>query len=186
MATLPSKQAIIFFAKLNPLKPHEFDLRLSNEDCRTLANDLGLLSLTKLRLDGTLRAEGKDSWRLKAHIGATIEQACVLTLEPVHTRIESTVERNFIPLNADGVTSRRFDVEREMELDETLDPLPTELDLKEVLIEALMIELPTYPKKSGVSFKKKIAAPGISPLSDEEAKPFANLSSLMNKLAKDK
>ena len=73
-----------------------------------------------------------------------------------------------------------------MEQDETLDPLKKELNLKEVLIETLIIELPNYPRKSGVSFGKKIfAAPGISPLSDEEVKPFANLSSLMNKFNKD-
>ena len=186
MAILPSRQAIICFADIKTQKYHKFDIRISNEDCRILAKDLDLISLTKLRLDGTLRASGKDNWNLKAHFGATVEQACVLTLDAVQTRIDAKVERNFVPLSKDGVYSSKFDAEIEMEQDETLDPLKKELNLKEVLIETLIIELPNYPRKSGVSFGNKIfVAPDISPLSDEDAKPFANLSSLMNKLNKD-
>ena len=89
MTITPSNQAIIRFSNVNPRKPYKFDIRPSNEACRNVANDLGLFSLAKLRLDGTLRATGKDRWRLKAHIGATVEQACVLTLAPVQTRIDS-------------------------------------------------------------------------------------------------
>ena len=185
MTITPPNQAIIRFLNVNPRKPYKFDIRPSNEACRNVANDLGLFSLAKLRLDGTLRATGKDSWRLKAHIGATVEQACVLTLAPVQTRIDSIAERNYLPLKAQDETSGGLDGEVEMEQDDTLEPLQTELDLMQVLIEALAIELPTYPKAAGASFEKKvIAAPGIVPLSDEDAKPFANLSSLMDKLSK--
>ena len=185
MAIPPLTKAIIRFLDINPRKPHKFDIRPSNEVCKIIAKDLGLLSLTKLRLLGNLTAHGENSWRLNAHIGATVEQACVLTLASVQTRIDSTVERNYLPLKIHDESSIGLDGEVQMEQDENLEPLETELDLIAVMIEALAIELPTYPKVDGASFKRKaITAPGIVPLSDEDANPFANLSTLMKKLSK--
>ena len=134
MAILPSKQAIICFADINTQKYHKFDIRISNEDCKILAKDLDLISLTKLRLDGTLRASSKDNWNLKAHFGATVEQACVLTLDAVQTRIDAKVERNFVPMSEGGVYSSRYDTEIEMVHDETLDPLKKELNLLQNLL----------------------------------------------------
>ena len=186
MAILQDTQAIIRFSDINPRKPHKFDIRPSNEICTSVANDLELLSLSKLRLYGTLSATGKNSWRLKAHIGATVDQACVLTLAPVQTRIDSRIERNFLPLKFEDKSSDGLDGEAEMDQDETLEPLGTDVDLIKMLVEALALELPTYPKEAGASFEKKaFSATGIAPLSDEDAKPFANLSSLVEKLAKD-
>jgi uncharacterized metal-binding protein YceD (DUF177 family) len=187
MAILPNTQAIIRFSNINPGRPHKFDIRPSNELCSSVASDLNLLRLSKLRLDGTLSATGKNSWRLKGHIGATVEQACVLTLAPVQTRIDSDIERNFLPLKIEDETSDGPDGEAEMEQDETLEPLGTNVDLIKMLVEALSLELPAYPRVAGASFEKKaFAAPGIAPLSDDDVKPFANLSSLIDKSAKDK
>ena len=151
-----------------------------------IAKDLGLLSLTKLRLQGKIIAFGKNSWCLNAYVGASVEQACVLTLASVQTRVDSKVERNYLPLKKYDEPSSGLDDEVEMEQDENLEPLETELDLINVMIEALAIELPTYPKADGASFKKKeITAPGVVPLSDKDAKPFANLSTLMKKLSNE-
>ena len=186
MAILQDSQAIIRFSDINPRKPYKFDIRPSNDICTSIANDLELLSLSKLRLDGALSATGKNSWRLKARIGATVSQACVLTLAPVQTRIDSDIERNFLPLKFEGKSSDGLDSEAEMDQDETLEQLGTAVDLIKMLVEALALELPTYPKVAGASFEKKtFAAPGISPINDEDVKPFANLSSLIDKLAKD-
>ena len=186
MASIPLTQTIIRYSDVNARKPHKFDVRPSKLVCRTIANDLGLLTLAKLCLNGTLSSIGKDNWRLKAHLGATIEQSCVLSLEPVQARIDSLVERNYLPLKTYDEPSDGLDGVVEMKLDETLEPLETELDLMHVMIEALLIELPTYPKVTGASFGKRIiVAPGIIPLSDEDAKPFANLSLLMDKSAKE-
>ena len=186
MAIVPLNQTIIRFSGINPRKPYKFDVRPSNSVCRTIAKDLGVLALAKHRLNGTLSNVNKDSWHLRANIGATIEQTCVLTLAPVPARIDSLVERNYLPIKKCDEPSIELYGEVEMKQDDTLEPLETELDLMQVMIEALAIELPTYPKATGASFENRtIAAPGIVPLSDEDAKPFANLSLLMGKLPKE-
>ncbi len=186
MGVIPPNQTIIRFSDINLRKPYKFDVRPSNLLCRSVAKDLGLLTLGKLRLYGTLSNVAKDSWHLRAHIGATIEQTCVLTLAPVQARIDSLVERNYLPVQTYEELFIGLDGEVEMNQDDTLEPLETELDLMQVMIEALVIELPTYPKATGASFENRIiSAPGIVPLNAEDAKPFANLSVLMGKLPKE-
>ena len=53
-----------------------------------LAEELGLLDLRKLRLSGRITPDGDSGWRLDATLGATVVQPCVVTLQPVTTRID--------------------------------------------------------------------------------------------------
>ena len=61
-----------------------------------LARDLGIRGLRSLRLAGRVEPSGRDDWRLTAHLGATVVQDCVVTLDPVVTRIEEEVERHYV------------------------------------------------------------------------------------------
>ncbi len=53
-----------------------------------IAAELGLSDLRKLRLAGRMVPVGRTDWRLEATLGATVVQPCVVTLDPVVTRIE--------------------------------------------------------------------------------------------------
>ena len=72
-----------------------FDLTLSEVDISEIIEQLDLLSLRKIKFSGTILPIGKGDWRLSGELGATVEQACSLTLAPVRSRIDTPVVRNF-------------------------------------------------------------------------------------------
>lgn len=136
-----------------------------------VAADLGIPAVRKLRLEGRLVPEGRADWRLEARLGATVVQDCVVTLAPVSTRIEEEVARRYVeglPEPGEG--------EHEMGDDEA-EPLPASLDLGAVLVEALALALPAFPRAEGVELPETVAAPpGAEPMTEERARPFAGLS----------
>lgn len=144
-----------------------------------MTEDLGLSALRKVRLDGELHPRGKRDWDLHAHLGATVVQPCVVTLAPVTTRIEEAVERRFradLPEAAPGA-------EIEMPEDDALEPLPETLDLARVLAEALALAVPEYPRAEGASLGEAVfTEPGLAPMTDEAARPFAGLEHLRDRL----
>lgn len=145
-----------------------------------LASALDLSQIRKLRFAGKLIAEGKRDWRLEAQLGATVVQPCVVTLKPVTTRIDEPVLRRYLADLPDPEAD-----EIEMPEDDTLEPLPATLNLSEVLAEALALAVPDFPRADGVGFgEASFTEPGVTPMSDEEAKPLAGLAALRDVLSK--
>ena len=61
------------------------------------------------------------------------------------------------------------------------------LDLLEIIFEELTLILPLYPKFDGAkSDPYTVTEPGKQPLTNENLKPFAQLSKLKDKLEKNK
>lgn len=146
---------------------------------RVLSEVLGLLDLRKLRLSGQIAAEGAHDWLLTATLGATVVQPCVVTLDPVTTRIDEPVTRRYSP-DADTPAPGE---EVEMPEDDTLEPLPEVLDLHALLAEALALALPQFPRGDGAELGAVGAAPeGVTPIADEDTRPFAGLAALRDKL----
>ena len=157
-----------------------FDIAPGPTQLEAIAADLGLLGLRKLRFQGELRASGRTDWNLKAHLGATVDQACVVTLDPVRTRIEADVERLFLktldlPEEIDG--------EVEMPEDDTIEELGTEIDIEQIMSEALALNLPLYPRKEDAELGEAVfTEAGKDAMRDEDARPFAGLAALRDKL----
>ena len=61
-----------------------------------IAQQLELLGLRKVRFEGTIRPAGKRDWQLDAKLGATVVQTCVVTLNPVSTRIDDPITRLYL------------------------------------------------------------------------------------------
>lgn len=168
-------------AELPARKPYRFDLRPDESVLRELIEALELIDLRKLRFQGTLEAQGRDAWRLSAELGATAVQACVVTLEPVTTRIDTPVNRLFLR----DYQIPELEGEVEMPEDDTTEPLGNVIDLMAVIRESLALALPDYPRAEGAELEESaFAAPGVTPLSDEDVKPFASLADLKEKLDK--
>ncbi len=144
-----------------------------------LAEHLAITGIRKLRLTGTLVPEGGGDWRLSARLGATVVQPCVVTLAPVTSRIEEEVSRLYLA----DMPEQPAGAEVEMPEDVSLEPLGSVIDLGVVIAEELALALPPYPRAEGVAFEGRIAAaPGVAPMSDDDAKPFAGLKGLRDKL----
>ena len=165
---------------LSPRKPARFDLTADADERAAIATELGLLGLRKLRFQGNVRADGRRDWRLSAHLGATVVQPCVVSLQPVTTRIRENVTRRFL---RDWPPAAETGDEVEMPEDESIDPLEETIDLDTILIEALVLALPTWPRRDGATLGQTgFAPPGVAPLTDGRNRPFAGLSALKKKL----
>ncbi len=152
--------------------PYEFDLSPDAATRAGLAAELSLSELRKLRLSGRLVPEGRADWKLEAMLGATLVQPCGITLEPVTTRIDEPVLRRYIQ----GLDRSDLPSEQEMPEDDTVEPLPDALDLEAVMIEALTLAVPAFPRAPGAELGEVAATePGAKPITDDDVKPFAGL-----------
>ena len=144
-----------------------------------IAAELGLRDLRKFRFAARLEPRGRRDWTLSGDLGATVVQDCVVTLAPVVTRIDEPVARRYL---ADFALPEGGS-EVEMPEDDTAEPLPATLDLYEVALEALALALPAWPRAEGVGLDRiAVAEPGVAPMTDAEAKPFAGLAALRGRL----
>lgn len=161
-------------AELSQHAATPFELRPDSTQMKAITAELELLGLRKLSFAGTIMAEGKSDWRLEGMLGATVVQPCAVTLDPVTTRIDVKVTRHFI----DGL--HQVDApEAEMPEDDTIEALTPWIDPADIMKEALVLALPLYPRAQGAALGEAVfAAPGVLPMRDEDARPFAGLAGL--------
>ena len=158
--------------------PIPFDLAPDAETRATLAEELGLSSLKKLRFHGALEPQGRADWRLEAALGATVVQPCDITLDPVTTRIDEPVRRRYLV----GLGGAEPPVEQEIPEDVDEEPLPAMLDLEAVMIEALSLAIPPFPRTEAAHLGEAVyTEPGAEPLRDEDTKPFAGLKDALKR-----
>jgi uncharacterized metal-binding protein YceD (DUF177 family) len=144
-----------------------------------LAGELGVSDIRKLRFEGRIVPDGRRDWRLEGRLGATVVQPCVITLEPVVTRIDEAVARRYL---ADWKEPEAGS-EIEMPEDDTVEPLGPVIEPERVMAEALALAIPDYPRAEGAELGAVTAAgDGAEPIGDQKIRPFAGLG----KLLKDK
>lgn len=161
--------------------PTPFDLRPDAATMAALAEELGLQGLRKLSFSGQISAAGRRDFVLTGRLGATVVQPCVVTLEPVTTRIDTDVRRTYLANMPEPEGE-----EVEIPEDDTIEPLPSTIDPAAVMAEALALALPLYPRKDGVALgPANFSGPGVEAMTDEDARPFAGLANLRDRL-KDK
>ncbi len=145
---------------------------------KALAVALDLTGLRKLRFEGQIAGHGATDWLLTGDLGATVTQPCAVTLAPVTTRIDVPVRRLYV---------RDFEEidapEAEMPEDDEVEPLGAWIDPEAVMIEALSLAIPDFPRADGAELGETVLTePGVDPLTDEAAKPFAGLADLKSRL----
>lgn len=174
MKHTPPSPTALRVADLSPSNPITFNVRPEADELKSIAAELELSALRKLSFSGDVRAEGKADWRLSAKLGATVIQPCAVTLEPVTTRIDMPVSRlyqhDFVEVDAP---------ESEMPEDDTTDRLGRWIDPADVMLEALQLAIPLYPRADGAELGEMVVTePGVSPMRDEDSRPFAGLAEL--------
>lgn len=159
-------------AHLNARADNAFDLAPDAARRRAIADALDLIDLPRLRMVGVVRASGRDGWALEARLSARVVQPCVVTLAPVTSDLADAVARLYSP----HVTAPEDD---EVEMgDELLEPLGAFIDLDAVMVEALSLALPLYPRADGAD----MPAAAVDDAPDAPTRrPFAGLADLMRK-----
>ena len=83
-------------ADLATRKPTAFELTPTSDERQAIAAALNIVGVKKLRFVGELTPQGRKDWTLAADLGATVVQDCVVTLNPVTTRIDEPVTRSYV------------------------------------------------------------------------------------------
>jgi hypothetical protein len=140
-----------------------------------IAKAAGILALPRLDAVFDLTLHGSDSLRVVGRITASVEQNCVVTLEPMTSEIDEEVDLLFTPPRELPKTTEPVDDSGEAAGSPAVDA-PEELengavDLAAVTIEFLILGIDPYPRKPGAVFD----AP---PAGDAGPHPFAALAAL--------
>lgn len=171
-------------AHLKSRAPTQFSLRPDAAERDAIAAELGISGIRKLVFEGQIAPSGKRGWRLRATLGATAVQECVVTLAPVVTRVDEEVTRTYVP--TDQIREPEEGSEIEIPEDDTIEPLGDVISARAAMIEALALALPLYPRAEGAELGEAVfAEDGAEPLRDADLKPFAGLAALRNKLDKE-
>jgi uncharacterized metal-binding protein YceD (DUF177 family) len=139
-----------------------------------LALRFGLVALDQLSAEIVLRrVRGGAAVRLHGRLTALATQSCVVTLEPVATR----VEEKFTLLFAEEARPTAAEVIVGLDDDSAPEPLPeTALDIGEIAAQQLALALPAYPRAAGASLER--AWPDSAARDASAAKAFAALARL--------
>ncbi len=174
------KSNTIRIADLDAHTSNPFDLTPSSKARKNIAAELGLTDLRKIRFSGSISALGKQDWELRGELGATVVQACVISFAPVVTRIDVPVSRQFL---AQMAPIPDIDEEIEIPDNENAEPLGDQINLADIMFEALALALPAYPKAEDANLDQStFAEDGITPMQDEDTRAFAGLATLRDKM----
>ena len=143
----PDFARVLEIRQLRDLDGFDFDIAPTEAEAAALARLLGANAVRKLRFVGRLEPAGRGGWRLDGRLGATVVQPCVVTLEPVTTRIDQPVRRTWLP----DAGRPAVEVVVEADADDEPEPLGERIDLGLVATEALALAMPAYPRKPGAA-----------------------------------
>jgi uncharacterized metal-binding protein YceD (DUF177 family) len=143
-----------------------------------LARRFQIPAVRSLRFSAEARPWGPGGWRIAGRVSAELTQTCVVTLEPVETRFDEGFERFFAP-------AERLDAAEELvdpEAEEAPEPLGETIDFGEIAAEAAALAIDPYPRRPDAAFDGVIKGPpGVAPMTDEDARPFARLAALKDR-----
>jgi uncharacterized metal-binding protein YceD (DUF177 family) len=134
-----------------------------------------VLALPRLEAVFDLTLHGKDSLRVVGRVKASVEQNCVVTLEPLTSEVDEEVDLLFTPprdlastagpVEDSGAVAGSPAVDAPEELDNGT------VDLASLTVEFLIIGIDPYPRKPGATFQ----APEVGQAGPH---PFAALAAL--------
>ena len=179
--------SLVRFSEINQSKPFEFHFILSSQKISELIERLDVLNIKKVSLAGILSPISINEWRLKAELRATVKQKCVVSFKPVQTIVNETIDRTFSSSALQNALAAIDDGTTPVIFDDTLHEFNDEIDLTDIIFEELTLTLPLYPKFKGAELGSySVTEPGVKPLTEENLKPFAQLSELRDKLTQKK
>jgi hypothetical protein len=159
-------------------------LTATPEQCQALARRFRILAVLRLEARLNLLPDPvlAGCYAVRGQIDAEVEQACVVSLEPVRQRIGESFVRNFAPAAAVAAASEQGGSDEDEA--EWLDPAAADppdalvdgrIDAGEVATEELALALDPYPRRAGATLP-----PEYRPEPEQTAKisPFAALAGL--------
>ncbi|GAB6053640.1 DUF177 domain-containing protein [Magnetospira thiophila] len=150
----------------------------SAEECQALARRFEVDAIPELsaEIHLSLQTRGREV-RLTGHVSGRVIQPCVVTLEPVETPIEQTMNVVFRnPVEAEPVNEVDLSLESE---DDVFPLFDDQIDIGEAIAECFGAQIPIYPKAPGVHFDSfSTEATSDSDRKSDRPNPFSVLAKL--------
>jgi hypothetical protein len=150
-------------------------LRPGASECAAVAEWLGVSAVEMLEAEVRLSRKDLNSYRYDARFAADVVQACVVTLQPVHSRLEGAFHRLYQVFPRGRRSQPRGSSRGAISLSDDEEPETIETTLIDIA-EPVLEELSPYPRAPGVAFEAP--AEQVSP----GDRPFAVLEALKPKL----
>lgn len=149
----------------------------ANVEQRAGIAELGrILAVTDLKADVTMVPVGGRNIKVSGRLKAVVEQACVVTLEPVVSVIDEPIEQLYAPASQIKEMAALIDDNAEEGEDETEDPPePIQngfIDIGHLIVDTMFLALDPYPRKEGAVYQPVVEK------SVGENNPFAALQQL--------
>jgi hypothetical protein len=154
-----------------PQTGRRFDLAADAATREAVAKAAGVLALPRLEASFDLSPVANNGIRVTGMVSANVEQTCVITLDPMSSRVEERIDLVFVPPGAAEVQPPAAI------LGGSEEPDPPEIlqngiiDLGALATEFLVLGIDPYPRKPDVSFETPREE-------DSTAHPFAALAAL--------
>lgn len=136
--------------------PVRIALEADKDELKALAKAWSVLSVDALKAELQVSRWKKDGIKITGSVQAAITQECIVTLEPIPSRIDETVEQIFVP---EGSKLARIITNEagEMVLDPEGPDIPEQfigdtVDVGAVVAEFVALAIDPYPRKEGAEF----------------------------------
>jgi uncharacterized metal-binding protein YceD (DUF177 family) len=135
----------------------------------------GVVAMPRLEAELEVTLQGHGGLRVAGALTATVEQTCVVTLEPVENEIDEPIDLVFVP--ADSAVAGPLAADEHGEIEIPADDQPEVLvddtvDLGAIATEFVVLGVDPYPRKPDAVFEAPEEA------DDGKAQPFAALAAL--------
>jgi uncharacterized metal-binding protein YceD (DUF177 family) len=151
-----------------PETGRHLDLVADAQARAAIARLAGVSAVPRLTASFDVTRHSRNGLRVAGQVSATVEQTCVVTLEPLENAIEEPIDLLFTP----AVDAPRDTGHIDVPLDDAPEAMAGgTVDLGALATEFLILGIDPYPRKPGAVFQ--------SPAVDEDAaRPFAALAAL--------
>ena len=139
-------QLIVPLTVLRRSKSYKIHHTSSYEQLEQLTKILKVEKVIEFSFRGQCIQSSKHQYILQASLEATLIQNCVISLSPMKTKIHHKIEQHFSDKRQESMGNVIT-----VGLDDTeIDLLSDELNVGDIMLEALSLEIPLYPKKKNV------------------------------------
>jgi uncharacterized metal-binding protein YceD (DUF177 family) len=159
-----------------PESGRHFDLVADEHRREAIARLAAVTAVPRLEASFDLSRYGRNGLHVVGRVAATVDQTCVVTLEPIENEIEASIDLVF----SSAAVSPPDDVGEEIEIPVEDGPellVDGMVDLGAIATEFLILAIDPYPRKPDTVFEPPAAG-------DDTAHPFAALATLKKRQEK--
>jgi Large ribosomal RNA subunit accumulation protein YceD len=168
-----------------PETGRHFDLVADAGTRAAIARLAGVPAMSRLEAELEVTLHGRGGLQVTGAVTATVEQTCVVTLEPIENEIDEPIDLVFVPAGSTAAPPLEADERGEIEIPVDDQPevlIDDTVDLGVIATEFVMLGIDPYPRKPGAVFEQPTADGD-----DDQGRPFAALAALeREKPRKDK